>query len=185
MAIVKWLYPLNNYNCQLSYNLTFELCCRNNNINVAKWWHTSTLARNRGYTIDISTITSHTLAFSFKRGRRELAVAKWLYKLDPKHITKIGQEALNLRCQLHNDKIGAVKWLQSIGVNVRNDDDSAFKISCDNGNINIAKWLFSLEIPIKTITHLPPIHCENKRIAEWLHYIHPNKFYRKFCHNTF
>ena len=73
-----------------------------------------------------------------------------LIKAKQLHNEEIQTDDLNIafRWSCCNGNIEIAKWLYELKADIHGRDDSAFRWSCSNGHIEIAKWLYELKANI-------------------------------------
>ena len=159
LTVAQWLYSLGDVNIHATcenYEHAFKLSCKNGHLTVAQWL----------YSIHcINIYANYEYAFRLSCENGHLVVAKWLYSFGNLNIHVNNEYAFGLSCE--NGHLAVAKWLYSLGekmdrsdpsslaqgqcegiplgrVDIHADDEYAFRWSCINGHLAVAKWLYSL-----------------------------------------
>lgn len=171
----------------------FENCCAHGYVSMAKWIHE--FITKRGHTMKISNFFDINLSYYvFPNPNHRFQIAKFIYSLNkqlPKHRH---MNSLFIKCCI-NGNLKFAKWLYNLSVengkkiNIRSENDYAFRKSCSNGHLEIVKWLHSL--PNSNINHLA-CGCEafqqscvngHTRIAKWIKKTYKDKYYLHVFNN--
>ena len=159
IEIAKWLLSLDsNIINKFNRNKVFSDACGNGHIEVAKWL----------YNDDVNIHYYYNTAFIEACEKGHIEVVQWLYSLTD-DTSKF--EINKFITSLFDKKLSIVQWLQSY-INIDNINE-CFDNSCRGGNLDIAQWLYSLEIKpdIRYNNDNPFVKaCKNSRIniVTWL-----------------
>ena len=129
IKIVKLLYYNNIYDVN-NLDISFLLCCHNNNLELCKWLYKLNI-------INIHIYNDFIFIGSCYNGC--LDVSKWLYK-KVVYNTNILNIAFSKSC-IYNKK-EVCKWLMSIAnIDIHFNEEYAFRLS----NLDMQKWLLTLD----------------------------------------
>jgi len=142
IEIAKWLLTLDsNIINRFNRNRVFSYACKNGHLEVAKWL----------YNDDVNIYYNYNSPFIDACENGHIDVARWLYSLTD-DTSKFEINKFITRLFTYKGKLALVQWLQTY---INNDNiNECFVSSCRWNNLDIAQWLYSLEIK-------PDIHYNN------------------------
>ena len=161
LNVCKYLHSKFKYDIHNKDENFFRWSCYNNKLHIAKWLHSlggidthiqedDAFVQSCIYSLDCAiwlhsfgNICSSAVHRGFLNGsRNNFKIAKWLYSVY--NITKNTKEyAFMNSCE--DNRITTAKWLYSLGgINIRANNDRAFKASCSFRYKDIAEWLCTL-----------------------------------------
>lgn len=166
----------------LDLDNVFMVSCTGGHLELAKWLHS---------TGRINIKMKQNLVFRACLFDTLLDVAKWIYSLNELDFENCPQNSLEdiFGDVCENNQIETVKWLTSLKqINIHVCDDYPFLISCNRGNIEIAKWLYYIDEKCDIKSGFID-SCENGHleIAMWLYSLgninNINKGHRAFINS--
>lgn len=131
LGYLKWVF---SWNEELDKQCTpFIDACRYGHLEVVKWIHSQGVKISR---------YDYIKAFDYSCKYNRLVVAKWLtehsdFETYQSYVDKSG--IVSSACQ--HGSIEMLKWLISLGFNVRVISDTPFREACANGHLEIAQFL--------------------------------------------
>ena len=129
LDVAKWLY---NSVTNVALYCNFSSCCQQcNNINMIKWL--DTILSNKDYVI----------AFQSSCFSDKLETAQYLYSQNMHLLFARLNNVFVETCA--NNSLHVAKWLHSLGVNIRHNNDNAFRLSCYENATDVIHWLCSIE----------------------------------------
>lgn len=163
MAI--WLYSLGGISVDAQIDV-FKMSCKYNMLKIAQWVYSlgnidnnvineafvssiynSISFETARWLYSIGKINSHSIYKAFKycfRSDYDIDEVKWLYGIGIDAIDSYIIDKMLNEC-VYNGYIEKAKWLYTIcQINIRENNDYLFIISCKQGHIKVAQWLQSL-----------------------------------------
>ena len=186
--IAQWLWTLNSKsNSKINMAQAFSFTCFSGHVPIASWLLT--------LKPDLSVINQKIFSHACVQGN--LPLAQLLYEHTPNgnwpgqylisKCTKLSAhmfydfEKIFIECCRVGGKVDVVAWLLTIkpGINIRANNEDAFRSCCANGHRELAVWLYELnpKINIEAVNddafRLSCYHG-HLEIAKWLYGLKPN-----------
>ena len=184
-VLIKWLYLMYGMRLYNDIPQAFLICCKKGYLDIAKWLY--------------SFGNVHCLNKSFYLSCLEgnIQVASWILQIRDKSLnyTDSDTDIFVQCCQYGHFEI--IKLLyDSVNINIRSQNDLAFKNSCLYGHLHIAQWLHEMgEINTSLVLNNQIFTdvCSNGHveIAKWLYsfdniniYANNNEAFRIVCNRN-
>ena len=166
LTCAKSLYSIHHIDIRADNELAFRLACRHGHLDVAKWLYSQD-------NVDIHVKDEYAFTVACENGH--LAVAQWILGLGTSCSQPTCPSGTRYSIGEEKDRTNPSSPARKgqYRVDIHANDDYAFQLSCENGHLAVAQWLYSLGgVYIHADGECPfEMSCKNGHLAlaQWLY----------------